>query len=69
MNYNGKNQRLGLTIMREEVDTGDAIRLGVKEGIADTAKWATLGLLAIGIYLVMPNKWVRKLRREVRKLK
>lgn len=68
MNYE-KAEKLGLTIMSEKVDTGEAIRLGVTEGVADSAKYITLGVIALIGWMALPDAWKRKLIRTRRRVR
>lgn len=62
-----RTEPLGLSIMSQDINTGEAVQIGVKEGIADSVKFITLGLIALSVYMLLPDKWLNRIQREVRK--
>lgn len=60
-------EELGIEIMRQEVSVPEAVGVGVTEGISDTAKFLTMGIIGLGIYFILPDNWIEAIQTRTRR--
>jgi hypothetical protein len=57
------DEPLGATV-EKDTSIPEAVRMGAVEGISDTAKYLTLGMIALAAYAVIPKGTVKKFLKE-----